>query len=83
MLRGTAENIGVATTQWRDLVTEVECKREDELSKWQLTLARFDTSESGWHIVDQILENKPDDPLELLDSLIKCLESEEPKFGRS
>jgi len=84
MLQGTARNIVVATTKWGSVVKDVECKREGELSKWQLNLDRFDNSaESAWHIVDHILENKPDDPLELLDSLIKRLESEEPKVGGS
>ena len=83
MLRGTV-NIVVATTKWGNPVEDIECKRENQLSQWQLTLARFENSaESAWHIVHQILENKPDDPLELLDSLIKRLESEEPRDGRS
>jgi hypothetical protein len=83
MLRGAVRNIVVATTKWRDPAKGVESKREDQLSsKWQLTLRRFDKSaDSAWRIVDHILENKPNDPLELLDSLIRRLE--EPEVGGS
>jgi hypothetical protein len=78
---GTVRNVVVATTKWGDVVKDVGFKREEQLSsKWQLNQARFDNSaESGWRIVDQILKNKPDDPLELLESLIKILEFKEPK----
>src|ERR1700721_935373 len=84
MLRGTVRNIVVATTKWGNTVEDVECERENELSsQWQFSLARFNRSaESAWRIVDQILDNKPDDPRELLESLINCLESENTKVGR-
>jgi hypothetical protein len=84
MFRGTVGNIVVATTKWGNPAKDIERRREDQLSKFQLTLDRFDNSaESAWRIVNQILKNKPDDPLELLDPLIKRLETEEPEAGGS
>jgi hypothetical protein len=64
MLQGTVGNIVVATTKFGDPVKDVECRREAQLSKYQLTLDRFDNSaESAWRIVNQILKNKPNNPL--------------------
>ena len=85
MFRGSVGNIVVATTKWGKPAKDVECRREDQLSsKWKLNLDRFDNSaESAWRIVDLILKNKPNDSLELLDSLIKRLETEEPQVGGS
>jgi hypothetical protein len=82
MFRGMVGNIVVATTKWGNPVKDIECRREIQLSKCQLTLNRFDNSaKSAWRIVNQILKNKPNNPPEFLDSLIKRLETKEPKAG--